>query len=232
MARLFEEAGSLQRSPKNLIKRTRIVSRTQRIVRHPRPGIVLTIVGDQLAASVIDDSQFQAPMRHTIELIPLSDETLIVCTRRNRSRRNRIMIAEPKLALDIAHHQRIRWPDMRTGRTLGIAKLRHQAPYGQEVTRAAANLEATERARQSACANEGANKLSSVPGDVLSETIEWRLCGAPLSSVPGDLLSETPEWCLCGAPAERYPEKRYPIPGTEWIYVGFSASGSILRRSR
>ena len=29
-----------------------------------------------------------------------------------------------------------------------------------------------------------------------------------------------------------YPENRYPIPGTECMYVGFSASGSILRRSR
>src|ERR1022692_1588264 len=33
------------------------------------------------------------------------------------------------------------------------------------VTRDAANLVATERARQSACANEGADKLSGGPGD-------------------------------------------------------------------
>ncbi len=62
-----------------------------------------------------------------------------------------------------------------------------------------------------------------------------------------DLLarSRTAEGCLSSEPmdpplrhhnakvaAERHPEKRYPIPGTEWMYVGFSASGSIFRRSR
>ena len=69
----------------------------------------------------------------------------------------------------------------------GIAKLRHDAPYGQGVTRAAANLVATERAPQSACANEGADKPSSGLGDPLSETTEWGLCGA----LPGEPVPDS-----------------------------------------
>jgi len=41
---------------------------------------------------------------------------------------------------------------------------------GREIIRAAANLAATERARQSACANEGAAKLSIGPDDLLAAT--------------------------------------------------------------
>jgi hypothetical protein len=52
---------------------------------------------------------------------------------------------------------------------------RHNAPYGQQIVRAAANLIATERARQSACANEGAAKLSGGPDDLMSVEAEWVL---------------------------------------------------------
>ena len=44
----------------------------------------------------------------------------------------------------------------------------NDAIYGEEITRAAANLLATERARKWVCANEGAAKLSGGSGDLLS----------------------------------------------------------------
>jgi hypothetical protein len=44
---------------------------------------------------------------------------------------------------------------------------RAAAEQGKEIIRAAANLKATERARQSACVTEGAHKLSIGPDDLL-----------------------------------------------------------------
>ncbi len=70
------------------------------------------------------------------------------------------------------------------GEMLRVAARR--ALYGQEITRDTANLRATERARQSACAKEGANELSSGTGDLLS--VHHRV--GPTASLPGEAVPD------------------------------------------
>jgi hypothetical protein len=108
MASLLDTSSSGKSPTEEFSEGQRVARGVDRIVRNPSTRNILAVVRNQLATPIAERPQFQSPLRHEIELIPLLKQSLVASTCVNGPMQNGLVIRVPKLAFDIPHRPILR----------------------------------------------------------------------------------------------------------------------------
>lgn len=137
---LLNNAGAHECALKNGSKGRVVARHVASIFGGARCGNVLAFVCDQLTPLLLNRPQLQPAARNLKELIALMQPPLIRSPRGKGTGLHCLVLRAPKLALDVTHGRTYYARSISAVTAYGIAKLRHNAPYGRGGIRAAANL--------------------------------------------------------------------------------------------